>query len=100
MLGAKDHELRQVVQAEGFTLVTDNATDFRPMFVRDGIHPGLVVVPGTVARDRQRELVSIVIDHIVEVARQGGEDPAGFMVNKLVEVDEDGKCSTQDLPPA
>jgi predicted nuclease of predicted toxin-antitoxin system len=100
MLGAMDHELRQVVQAEDFVLVTDNASDFRPMFVRDGIHPGLVVVPGTVARDRQRELASVVIDYVVELARQVGEDPAGFMVNKLVEVDEHGECSTQDLPPA
>ena len=100
MLGAKDHELRRVVQAEDFVLATDNATDFRPMFVRDGLHPGLVVLPGTVARDRQRELASIVIECIVGFARQAGEDPAGFMVSTLVEVDEHGECSTEDLPPA
>jgi predicted nuclease of predicted toxin-antitoxin system len=98
MLGAKDNELRHVVQAEGFVLATDNATDFRPMLVRDGIHAGLVVIPGTVARDRQRELASIVIDYIVGLARQAGEDPADFMVNRVVEVDQHGECSIGDMP--
>jgi predicted nuclease of predicted toxin-antitoxin system len=99
MLGSKDHELRRVVQAESFVLVTDNAADFRPMFVRDAIHPGLVVLPGTVLRDRQQVLASIVIDYIVELARKAGERPADFMVNKLVEVDDHGECSVQELPP-
>ena len=98
MLGAKDYELRRLVQAEGFVLVTDNATDFRPMFERDGIHPGLVVVPGTVTRNRQRELASAVIGCIVRLARQAGEAPGDFMVNRLVEVDEHGECSMQDFP--
>ena len=34
VLGAKDAVLRRLVQAEGFVLVTDNATDFRPMYER------------------------------------------------------------------
>jgi predicted nuclease of predicted toxin-antitoxin system len=99
MLGAKDHELRRVIQAEGFVLVTDNAADFRPMFVRDRVHPGLVVLPGTALRDRQRVLASAAIDCIVELAREAREQPADFMVNKLVEVDEQAECSVQALPP-
>lgn len=98
MLGSKDPELRRAVQTEGFVLVTDNAADFRPMFVRDEIHPGLVVVPGSVPRDRQQALTSVVIEYIVDRARDAAEPPESFIVNKLVEIDERGNCSVQELP--
>ena len=39
LLGATDRQLRTIVQAEGFVLVTDNASDFRPMFARDASIP-------------------------------------------------------------
>ncbi len=42
-LGSTDLQLRRLVQAEGYVFVTDNASDFRPMYARDAIHPGLVV---------------------------------------------------------
>jgi hypothetical protein len=98
MLGAKDHDLRRVIQDEGFVLVTDNASDFRPMLVRDGIHPGLVVMPATVPRHRQRVLAAAVIEYVVELARALGEAPGDFMINKRVSIDEDGNCSAQDFP--
>jgi alanine dehydrogenase len=100
MLGSKDHELRRVIQAEGYVLVTDNASDFRPMFARDAIHHGLVVLPGTVPRDRQQELARAVIGYIVELARDADEQPVNLMVNKLIEIDENGESSVRDLPPA
>jgi predicted nuclease of predicted toxin-antitoxin system len=100
MLGSKDPELREAIQQEEFVLVTDNAADFTPMLVRDGIHPGLVVLPGTVRRDRQQSLASIVIGYIVQLAHDAGESPADFMVNKLVEIDARGQCSASDLPSA
>jgi predicted nuclease of predicted toxin-antitoxin system len=100
MLGCKDHQLRHVTQAEDYVLVTDNASDFRPMFARDAIHPGLVVMPGTVGRDAQKALLGAAIGYIVDLARDAGEEPADFMVNKLVEIDADGTCSAQELPPA
>ena len=40
------------MQAEGFVLVTDNASDFGPMFERDEIHPGLAVLPASFGRAR------------------------------------------------
>jgi hypothetical protein len=45
MLGATDGQLRRVVQDEDYVLVTDNASDFRPLYARDDIHPGLIVIP-------------------------------------------------------
>jgi predicted nuclease of predicted toxin-antitoxin system len=99
MLGATDRELRRVVQAEGHVLVTDNASDFRPMYARDDVHPGLVVVPATVRRERQQALARAVIAFIEDCGGRAGEEPADFMVNKLVAIDEQGQCSLQDLPP-
>ena len=98
MLGHKDRDLRHVVQAEDYVFVTDNASDFRPMYERDDVHPGLVVMPGTVLRERQQRLTRAVIAYIVERAQDAGEDPADFMVNTLVEIDDDGRCSARDLP--
>jgi len=68
------------------------------MFVRDEIHPGLVVLPGSVPRDRQQQLLATAIAYIAGLARDAHERPADFMVNKLVEIDERGACSVQDLP--
>jgi predicted nuclease of predicted toxin-antitoxin system len=96
MLGATDPHLRRVVRAESFVFVTDNASDFRPMYERDDVHPGLVVLPGTVPRRRQQELARIVIDFIVDSASHTGAEPAAFMVNKLVGIDERGVCAVHE----
>jgi predicted nuclease of predicted toxin-antitoxin system len=53
-LGVTDAELRTIAQAESFVLLTDDASDFRPMFARDDIHPGLAVIPGEYGRAEQQ----------------------------------------------
>jgi hypothetical protein len=78
--------------------VTDNASDFRPMYARDEIHPGLVVMPGEFGRDRQQEFARDVIDWIVSESAEAGELPADFLVNKLLEIDDDGTITCKDLP--
>ena len=98
VLGAKDAVLRKLVQAEGFVLVTDNATDFRPMYEREGVHPGLAVMPAVVGRERQRQLASELIDWIVAAAAGDAQSPSDFMVNRLVQIDSDGACAARDLP--
>lgn len=40
VLGHTDAQLRQLVQSQGHVLVTDNASDFRPMYRHDEVHPG------------------------------------------------------------
>jgi predicted nuclease of predicted toxin-antitoxin system len=99
LLGATDAHLRAVVQAEGFVLVTDNASDFRPMFVRETIHPGLAVVPAEHGRARQQRLAGELIAFIVAAAEEAGETPADFMINRLVEIDDRGVAVTRELPP-
>jgi hypothetical protein len=98
LLGASDAQLRVVVQREGFVLVTDNAADFRPMFNRDDLHPGLAVMPGEYGRARQQDFALRLIAFIVESARLAHELPADFMINRLVEIDDDGHASASELP--
>lgn len=97
VLGHKDAQLRSLVQGEGHVFVTDNASDFRPMYARDEVHPGLVVMPGEFGRDHQQQLARGVVDWIVNSAAEAGEAPADFMLNKLVEVSDDGACTVEDL---
>ena len=99
LLGVTDARLRAVVQREGFVLVTDNASDFRPMFARDTVHPGLAVMPAEHGRERQQQRAGGLIDFIVGSAGAAGETPADFMVNRLVEIEDDGSASARDLPP-
>lgn len=61
MLGHQDAQLRHLVQSQGCVLVTDNASDFRPMYGRDELHPGMIVFAGGDGRTRQRQLVRVVI---------------------------------------
>ena len=99
LLGATDVQLRAIVQAEGFVLVTDNASDFRPMFTRDAIHPGLAVMSAEHGRAGQQRLADRLIAFIVGAAHEAGETPADFMVNRLAEIDDDGDTGARELPP-
>ena len=98
VLGYKDPQLRPLVQGEGCVFVTNNGSDFRPMYAREEIHPGLVVMPGELARDRQQEIARAGIDWIVDAAAEAEEIAADFMVNRLVEIDRHGACVVQELP--
>ena len=100
MLGRSDQVLRRVVQAEGYVFVTDNASDFRPMYARDGVHPGLIVMPATVGRIRQRQLAQTIIGWISSAAAAAQERPDEFMLGMLVAIDEAGGCSATPLPPS
>jgi hypothetical protein len=100
VLGHKDPQPRQLVQGEGYVFVTDNASDFRPMYGRDEIHPGLIVMPGGDGRARQQELLSAIIDWIESAADNVGQSPADFMVNTLAEIDSTGRCTAHELPRA
>jgi hypothetical protein len=86
------------VQGEGYVFVTDNASDFRPMYGRDEIHPGLIVMPGGDGRELQQELLCTIIEWIVSAADDAGQSPADFIVNTLVEIDSTGRSTAQDLP--
>ena len=76
MSGLKDHELMLRIRDEDFTLVTNNAIDFRRLFRKEQIHPGLVIVVPSAAPAIQRALLETVLDYI------GDRD----LVNRAVEI--------------
>ena len=76
MSGLKDHELMLRIRDEDFTLVTNNAIDFRRLFRKEQIHPGLVIFVPSVSPVIQRALLETVLDYI------GDRD----LVNRAVEI--------------
>ena len=61
LTGVKDYELMSRVRREDLTLVTNNAIDFRRLFEKEQLHPGLVILVPNVVPAIQRELFSIAI---------------------------------------
>lgn len=99
LLGTKDPDIRRIVQAEGYVFATDNTSDFRPMYAREELHPGLLALPAGDSRAHQQQLLRVAIAFITVRATAVSEPTADFMVNKLVEVDGAGSCFASDLPP-
>ena len=64
MSGLKDHELMLRIRDEDFTLVTNNAVDFRRLFAKQPIHSGLVIIVPNVVPAIQRALFEAALDHI------------------------------------
>ena len=98
VLGISDPQLRAIVQGDQYVFVTNNGSDFRPMYSRDAIHPGIVVMPAAFGRETQQTFARMVIGWIVGAAEDAGEIPADYMVNRLVEINEEGECRTLPLP--
>jgi hypothetical protein len=80
MAGSKDHELMAKIEAEDFTLVTNNAVDFRRRFREQAVHPGLVILIPSVTPSVQRLLFLAALDFI------GERD----LLNRVIEVDLKG----------
>jgi predicted nuclease of predicted toxin-antitoxin system len=83
MSGLKDHELILRIRDEDFTLVTNNAIDFRRLFRKEQIHPGLVIFVPSAAPAIQRALLETVLDYI------GDRD----LVNRAIEIKLTGDTS-------
>lgn len=102
-LGLKDRELIERIVAEDFTLVTQNATDFRGggpgklsgEHAKQSIHAGLVCLDSHqgLDLDRQRALFKVAIEQA---------ETEGDLVNKALEVFEleDGRVEVEiyDIP--
>lgn len=94
--GLKDWDLMGQVIHHDYTLVTNNARDFRGegrdapggLFAREGIHAGLVclISAQTLARLKQAELFTVILDEL---------RARGDLVNQCLEVveDENGEIS-------
>jgi Domain of unknown function (DUF5615) len=97
-LGMRDDDLLAVAVGEEFVFVTNNHTDFIGLCANADLHTGLVVLPQR-PRHAQLPLFSDAIAHIEHRAAQANEAPADWMLNRVVEVDdESGACSDSRLP--
>lgn len=91
MSGLKDHELMRTVRERDFSLVTNNAVDFRRIFQCEPIHAGLVIIVPNVSPDVQRALLARVLEYV------GEHD----LVNTAVEIDLKGdiaEIETYEIP--
>jgi predicted nuclease of predicted toxin-antitoxin system len=95
MLGRSDREVLSLCLVEDRVLVTANEGDFRALCLREGIHPGLIVLP-PVRRERQRALLRAVLAHVRK--RAGNEKARDFLVNRVVEAGVDGNVTDFELP--
>jgi len=97
-LGMPDEELLTLAVGEEFVFVTNNHADFIGLCANADLHTGLVVLPQR-TRDAQLPLFSDAIAHIQQHAEQAREAPADWMLNRVVEVDdESGECKDAPLP--
>jgi predicted nuclease of predicted toxin-antitoxin system len=76
MSGLKDHELLARIRDKNFTLVTNNAIDFRRLFQKEQIHAGLMIIVPNVVPAIQRALLAAPLDYV------GDRD----LVNRVVEI--------------
>jgi hypothetical protein len=73
--------------------VTENARDFRKLVGRVEMHPGLIILP-SIDREGTWRLMELVLR---ELEKQGnGRD---YMFNRVLEVGEDGRIHSYNLPP-
>jgi predicted nuclease of predicted toxin-antitoxin system len=96
-LGRDDASVARLCLQEERICVTVNAGDFRQLAEHSGLHPGLVTMP-SVAGERQRELMAAAITRIEELAADAREEPAGYMINRVLEFEANDSWSIYDLP--
>lgn len=95
-LGMRDDELLALAVSEEFVFVTNNHADFLGLCRNAEPHTGLVVLPQR-PRDAQLPLFSDAIAHIERHSAQTSESPADWMLNRVVEVDDESEAC-RDIP--
>ena len=95
-LGMQDDELLAIAVSEEFVFVTNNHADFIGLCGNVELHTGLVVLPQR-PRDAQLPLFSSAIAHIEDSAAQANEAPTDWMLNRVVEIDDESE-TCRDSP--
>jgi predicted nuclease of predicted toxin-antitoxin system len=90
--GELDHTVLKRCVEEDRILITENARDFRGLIGRIDIHPGLVILP-SISRAGTLRLVEAVLRFLGEQP-----DPRNYMLNRVLEVGEDGAIAEYKLP--
>ena len=87
--GRPDPVIAQWCVANDHAFVTNNARDFRRIYGRLEVHPGLAIILPTVDGPVQAELFDVVLQRVAIEAD---------LVNKLVEIDAAGAITIMDWP--
>ncbi len=88
--GARDTALATYAMGEEAIIVTNNGSDFRPIYKALDIHPGLIVVVPSCHKEEQLRLFDLVLDRL---------ESASDTINKLIEVSSEGVVTISDFPP-
>ena len=90
--GWKDWHVLQHAREQDFTLVTNNAVDFRRLYAAEPLHAGLVILLPTVDGAMQQRLIQGALTELTVHSEP---------INQVLEVDVDGQNATfafYDLP--
>jgi predicted nuclease of predicted toxin-antitoxin system len=89
-----DWRITRYAVARDMILITNNATDFRALYERQELHPGLLILVPSVEREQQIRLLQVALARLVQLPD---------LVNKVLEVHlEPGgeRLELYDLPPS
>jgi predicted nuclease of predicted toxin-antitoxin system len=89
MAGAKDGQIIRTIVTEDYTLVTNNAVDFRELYQAEDLHAGLIIIVPQVRPEIQRQLFSAALEEI-------GADE---LINEVLEIDLDDDLAVFDRYP-
>jgi len=77
----KDWTLLDAVREGDWTLVTNNAMEFKGRYARETVHAGLILIVPNVRRDQQIALFRAALREVMKTSD---------LMNTIVEVDHDG----------
>lgn len=92
--GWQDWNIAWFAVDQDMILVTNNRADFRELYARHGLHPGLVIIVPSVSREAQSRLLGVALEHLRQLPG---------LVNKVLEATldaEDVLVDLYDWPPA
>lgn len=87
-LSCLDPNLYPAVVSGDWVFVTNNESDFRELADQEQLHPGLIIIPQE-TRQQQCQWFEDILAYVEANAASDGEDAGIWMINRVVEYDED-----------
>jgi predicted nuclease of predicted toxin-antitoxin system len=93
--GRQDEVVWRYALENDLVVVTANTRDFANLLDID-LHPGVIMLrEGSLSRDEQWSRLELALGHILNHA-----DPAGYMINRVVEIRSAREIRMREIPPA
>ena len=87
-LSRLDPSLYPAVVAGEWVFVTNDESDFRELAEEEQLHPGLIILPQH-TREQQCAWFEEILAYVEDQAAEDGEDAGIWMINRVVEYDEE-----------